>query len=482
MKYLTLTAAATALLFAPATANAQLFGSGFDTSSVFGGLGGAGIGAGLGSAIAGSGNRTEGAAIGAALGGLAGVSYGNSRSTFGGNPYAGSFNPGFSGNSLLGTAAGAGIGGVIGSNLAGSGVQQEGTAIGAVVGGLAGYALTNRSSRYGNQGVGAAGFGGGNVIPAGFGGGSSRYGSPVPSLGGGFVPPSYGPGFGAPSFGAPAFGAPIPQFGAGLPSAPFGGPSFVPGGLVNVGTFANTTTIRQAPQPIYVEKVIRQPAPRPAPPQTIVVKHRYVAPTPAPQQVIVKHRYVASPPAPQKVIVKHVYEQAPAPAPQPVVIRHEYEQATAPAPQQPVVSHEYYNAPAPSLAVAPTIAPAPDAGAGGSYLVSGGQSFQAPSAGEFAARCAGGAGTCSPSYANTSSSFVDTLPVAPTISQAYDSGAADCATSTFGCAGSYETGPSYSQSTSGYASQAGGYSYCGSDKVYNKDGALLIGASPVCRN
>ncbi len=395
MKYLTLTAAATALLFAPATANAQFFGSGLDNSSVLGGLGGAGIGGALGSRIAGSGNRTEGAAIGAVLGGLAGTSYGNSQSSYYGNPYAGSFNPGFSGNSLLGTTAGAGIGGVIGSNLAGRGQRQEGTAIGAVVGGLAGYALTNRSSRYGNQGVGGGNFGGGNYIPAGYGGSN----------------------FGVGGFAAPTFGASVPQFGTSLPPVPLGGRSFVPGGFVNVGTFANTQTIQPAPKPIYIEKVIRQPAPRPAPPQTIVVKHRYVAPAPAPQQVI----------------VRHVYEQAPAPAPQ----------------QQVVVSHEYYNAPTQTAPVAPTIAPAPDAGAGGSYLVTAGQPFHAPSAGEV-----------------------------------YE----DCATTTFGCASSkkskskdYNWTQKSHRSAKTYGASSGNYSYCDSDKVYNDDGALLLNASPVCR-
>ena len=39
----------------------------------------------------------------------------------------------FDGTTLLGSAIGAGLGGVIGSNLAGDGVQDEGTAIGAVL-------------------------------------------------------------------------------------------------------------------------------------------------------------------------------------------------------------------------------------------------------------------------------------------------------------------------------------------------------------
>jgi len=59
---------------------------------------------------------------------------------------------GLGGNTLLGAGIGAGLGGVLGSNLAGTGVQQEGTAIGAVLGGIAGAAIVNRgSSRYGGQ-------------------------------------------------------------------------------------------------------------------------------------------------------------------------------------------------------------------------------------------------------------------------------------------------------------------------------------------
>jgi outer membrane lipoprotein SlyB len=125
------------------TANAQLFG-GFDNNTILGGATGAGLGALLGAEIAPRGNNTEGAAIGALVGGLAGASYGNQRSNFAGNPYAGQFNPGFNGRNLVGTGTGAVLGGVIGSNLAGRGVRQEGTALGAVLGGVAGYALSNR--------------------------------------------------------------------------------------------------------------------------------------------------------------------------------------------------------------------------------------------------------------------------------------------------------------------------------------------------
>lgn len=148
MKILTLGAATLALLALPLTANAQLFG-GFDNNTLLGGAVGAGLGGAIGSNLAGAGVRNEGTAIGAALGGLAGAAYGNSRSNFGGNPYAGTFNPGFNGGNLVGTGIGAGLGGVIGSNLAGSGQRQEGTAIGAVLGGLAGYGIANARANQG---------------------------------------------------------------------------------------------------------------------------------------------------------------------------------------------------------------------------------------------------------------------------------------------------------------------------------------------
>ena len=182
MKILMTSVATVALAALPLTAQAQFFG-GFDNSSVLGGLAGAGIGGAIGSNIAGSGNRDEGTAIGAAIGGLAGVGFGNSRSNFAGNPFAGSFNPGFTGRSLIGTGVGAGLGGVIGSNLAGSGVQEEGTAIGAVLGGLAGYAIANRGANQNTAGFNNFG-GQGGFIPSGFNGGGLNscllYTSPSP--------------------------------------------------------------------------------------------------------------------------------------------------------------------------------------------------------------------------------------------------------------------------------------------------------------
>ncbi len=74
------------------------------------------------------------------------------------------------GKTLLGAGIGTGLGGILGSNLAGTGVQQEGTAIGAVLGGIAGAAIANRNA---------------NRSPRLR---SSRYG--------GFMP-SYGPGYGS---------------------------------------------------------------------------------------------------------------------------------------------------------------------------------------------------------------------------------------------------------------------------------------------
>ena len=238
MKYIMTSTAVAALVALPVTAQAQFFGSGFDNSSVLGGLAGAGIGGALGSNLAGSGNRDEGTAIGAALGGLAGVGFGNSRSRYGNNPFAGSFNPGFTGNSLLGTGAGAAVGCVIGSNLAGSGVRQEGTAIGAVLGGLAGYGLANR----GGQNAGFA--------PAGFNGG----------------------------FGTPAFGnAGIIGGGLGLP--PRGGVSFAPSGQFVSGPVIPVTRYTQ---PAVTRRIVVTQPRRIAAPRPVIRR----APAPIPTTVV----------------------------------------------------------------------------------------------------------------------------------------------------------------------------------------------------
>lgn len=170
-RLLTGTATLLALSLLPATAHAQLIGN-LDNSTLLGGAVGAGLGGVIGSNIAPNGQGDEYTAIGAVAGGLAGAAYGNSRSTYAGNPYAGQFNPGFNGRNLAGTAIGAGVGGAIGSNLAGSGQRQEGTAIGAVLGGVAGYSLANRTARpryYGSAYTGNV-YGGGSYGPA-YGGG-----------------------------------------------------------------------------------------------------------------------------------------------------------------------------------------------------------------------------------------------------------------------------------------------------------------------
>ncbi len=128
-----------------APASAQWIG-GIDNDTLLGGAIGAGLGGVIGSNLAGGGVQDEGTALGAVIGGLAGASLANRNSNYYGNPYAGTYNPGFSGNNLIGTGTGAVLGGVIGSNLAASGVREEGTALGAVLGGVAGYALSNRGS------------------------------------------------------------------------------------------------------------------------------------------------------------------------------------------------------------------------------------------------------------------------------------------------------------------------------------------------
>ena len=247
MKILMTTVAVAAMAFVPATAQAQLFG-GFDNGTLLGGAAGAGLGGVIGSNLAGSGRGDEGTAIGAVVGGLAGASFANQQSNFAGNPFAGQFNPGFTGRNLIGTGIGAGIGGAIGSNLAGSGVRQEGTAIGAVLGGAAGYALANRGSSFANQG--SSRYGG--VGPQGIIGSQGGFG-PQGGFGGGFVPPTSGfvggPGFMAAGFGAPAFGA--PGFGAPV----FSGPQFVPSGQFISGPVLPVTRfVQPAPRRVILSQ------------------------------------------------------------------------------------------------------------------------------------------------------------------------------------------------------------------------------------
>jgi len=276
MKILMTTVAIATMAFVPTTAQAQLFG-GLDNGTLLGGTVGAGLGGAIGSNLAGSGQRDEGTAIGAVVGGLAGASFANSRSNFGGNPFAGQFNPGFNGRNLVGTGIGAGLGGVIGSNLAGSGVRQEGTAIGALLGGAAGYALSNRgSSRYGG-GAPQGGF-----APGGYVGGP---------IGGGFVP--VGPGFvGGPAFGTPGFGGP------GLPVAPIiNGPQFVPSGQYISGPIVPVTRfVQPAPRPVILSQ-----------PRTV-----FTAPVATGVTYAAPNVRLAGPPI-RPTVVRHTYSVQPAP-------------------------------------------------------------------------------------------------------------------------------------------------------------------------
>lgn len=474
MKILSLSVAAAALLLTPTAANAQFFG-GFGNSSAFGGLAGAGIGGAIGSNVAGSGNRTEGALIGAALGGLAGS------------------------------------------------------------------ALTSQPSRYGNSGFGGNGFAGN-----GFGAGSHF---------GNIHPAGFGPGFAGPSYG-PAFGggipAPFPIAGPALAPFPpvgpqFGGASFVPGGFVNAGTFANVTPA-PAPAPRFsgvtvaapnvtlaptrygstvTQDYISSPVIRSVPkvrlrraPQTNVVvvdRTQYVAP--APQKTV----YTIAAPAPAQTLAPS------GPSIHADVVNINYGDNSqvgtsgsvngstigglrgpkaAPVYSAPVYSAPVSPAPIADLPLAPTLPHTVQHGQpGGSYLVNSSQSFHAPSESEFAASCGGGSYGCAASPAAPTAQYgqaggsYQVTPSQPFIAPSLDELAADCATSTFGCAGSVAAGSSSYQSsapqTVGYAPaghnsggyttvgaggySTGNYSFCNSDKVYNDDGALIVGANTVCR-
>jgi hypothetical protein len=120
---------------------------------------------------------------------------------------------------------------------------------------------------------------------------------------------------------------------------------------------------------------------------------------------------------------------------------------------------EGYSSQMPIYSGGTAIAPqtTPSNGAGGSYLVTAGQGFQAPSPAEYNATCAAGGGSCGAA-----------APIAAPIAApapAYN----------------WNTGSSYNQSSYSSHNASSGYSFCGSDKVYNNDGALLAGSSPVCR-
>ena len=241
-----------------APAHAQFFGSTVDNNTVIGGLAGAGIGGAIGSNIAGSGNRDEGTAIGALIGGLAGAGIGNRRSNFYGNPYAGSYNPGFNGRNLLGTAVGVGLGGAIGSNLAGSGVREEGTALGALIGGVAGYALSNRRAGGAWNGYGGYGYDAPAYAPVG--GPVGGYGG---SYGGGFQQPVYS----QPTYVQPSYRAPTTTTFAG----------YVPG---RTYTTQSTFTQPTYSQPTYSQPTYVQPSPLPVVPTTTSYYYSHSCHTP----------------------------------------------------------------------------------------------------------------------------------------------------------------------------------------------------------
>jgi len=161
---------------------------------------------------------------------------------------------------------GAGLGGVIGSNLAGGGVQDEGTAIGAVLGGLAGAAYSNRSNRY-----------------------SGGYG--------------YNTGFQGGLGGQPYFdGAQYGTFGGNYGPMPMPAPHYI-----NSGQYMSQTYVTPSTRTYYY-----QPAPQIVqPPKVTHVYH------PAPRVEPVIHRvvhHVPAAPAPQIKTV-HIYKPEPAPAP-----------------------------------------------------------------------------------------------------------------------------------------------------------------------
>lgn len=286
---LSMTALAAAMMM-PTAASAQMFGgNNFNSNTLIGAV----AGGALGSNLAGSGVQQEGTAIGAVLGGLAANAYTNRGSSRygGGYPAYGRTNN----SGLMGAGIGALAGGVLGSNLAGSGVQQEGTAIGAVVGGLVGYGLTNRSNGYNNYG------------------GSSRYG---------YTPPSYGT-FGGNIVAPPPMPAPMP----------FPAPQYIPSQQFVSQTYTMPSTTRHVYHPAApVAPVTRishvyHAAPTPAPIINRVVHHQAAQQAP---QIINKVVHHQAPAVQPEVKTVHVYEQAPATytAPQ-ATTQHVYAQAQA---------------------------------------------------------------------------------------------------------------------------------------------------------
>lgn len=306
-----------AVLMMPTAASAQMFGGpNFNSNTLIGAV----AGGALGSNLAGSGVQQEGTAIGAVLGGLAANAYTNRGSSRygGGYPAYGRANN----SGLMGAGIGALAGGVLGSNLAGSGVQQEGTAIGAVVGGLIGYGLTNRSNSYNS-----------------YNGGSSRYG---------YTPPSYG------TFGGNII-APAPM------PAPMSWPTpqYIPSQEFVSQTYTMPSTTRHVYHPAApVAPVTRishvyHAAPTPAPIINRVVHHQAAPQAP---QIINKVVHHQAPAVQPEVKTVHVYEQAPATytAPQ-TTTQHVYEQA----PTQSYTSSGSYTNSTQGLRVAPFITTLP---------------------------------------------------------------------------------------------------------------------------
>lgn len=170
-------------------------------------------------------------------------------------------------NDYYATGAGAVLGGVIGSNLAGSGVQDEGTAIGAVVGGVLGNAIGNATGYGQNAGYGHAGY-----AHAGYAGhGHSAYGYGAQGYG--------AQGYGVQGYGAPANGG---YYTLGQDGYPQGG--YAQGGYAPAGYGAALPAPQNQFMGYVAGPVITQTYQQPAQPvqQRVIVK-TVQAPAPAPQ-------------------------------------------------------------------------------------------------------------------------------------------------------------------------------------------------------
>ena len=168
-------------------------------------------------------------------------------------------------NDYYATGAGAVLGGVIGSNLAGSGVQDEGTAIGAVLGGVLGNAIGNatgygQNASYGAQGYGygAQGYGVQGYGVQGYGYGAQGYGAPA--YGGVNGSGYYTLGQGGYAQGGYVQGGYAPAgYGAGYPATQNQLVGYVAGPVI-------TQTYQQPAQPVQqrvIVKTVQAPAPAP---------------------------------------------------------------------------------------------------------------------------------------------------------------------------------------------------------------------------